>query len=78
MADVAVAVGAASSKRHDAIMNDEQLVAIFSSILDILTAMNTAYADDRGQTAALAKARDLVAAARASKPLPFGSGNVNV
>ena len=59
-------------------MNDEQLVAIFSSILDILTAMNTAYADDRGQTAALAKARDLVAAARASKPLAFGSGNVSV
>ena len=42
-------------------MNDAQLSAILVAILDILTAMNTAYADDRGQTDAIAKVRELVA-----------------
>ena len=34
-------------------MIDSQLTAILTAILDILTAMNTAYADDRGQTNAI-------------------------
>ena len=54
-------------------MNDAQLSAILVAILDILTAMNTeqrahsrrlsyaTYADDRGQTDAIAKVRELVA-----------------
>ena len=44
-------------------MIDSQLTAILTAILDILTAMNTAYADDHGQTNAIAKARELVASA---------------
>ena len=71
-------VGVARRKRHDAIMNNEQLVAILTSIVDILAVMNTAYADDRKQMPAIQKTRELIAAARASKPLPFGSGNVSV
>ena len=42
-------------------LTDAQLSAILVAILDILTAMNTAYADDRGQTDAIAKVRELVA-----------------
>ena len=49
-------------------MTDSQLTAILTAILDIL-AMNTAYADDRGQTNAIAKARELVASATKNVPL---------
>ena len=47
-------------------MTDAQLSAILGEILDILAALNTrlqagAYADDRGQTDAIAKVRELVA-----------------
>ena len=71
-------VGVARRKRHDGLMTDEQLSAILTSIMDILTEMNTAYSDDHGQMPAILKTRELIAAARASKPLPFGSGNVSV
>ena len=59
-------------------MIDSQLTAILTAILDILTAMNTAYADDHGQMPAIQKTRELIAAASTTKPLPFGSGSVNV
>ena len=34
-------------------LNDAQLAMILTSILDILTSMNTAYANDHGQTDAI-------------------------
>jgi len=53
-------------------MTDSQLTAILTSIADILAALNTraqagAFADDHGQAAAIAKARELIAAASATK-----------
>ena len=57
-------------------MTDAQLTAILTSILDILTVMNTAYSDEHGQMPAIAKARELVAAASTHKPGDSGSVNV--
>ena len=63
-------------------MTDAQLATILTSIMDILTEMNTAYVDrpiarDHAQTDAIAKVRALVAGT--TKPLPFGgSGSVSV
>ena len=69
-------------------MTDAQLATILTSIMDILTEMNTAYADDHGQMPAIQKkrelmpaiqkTRELIAAASTTKPLPFGSGSVSV
>ena len=60
-------------------MNNEQLVAILTSIVDILTVMNTAYADDHGQTDAIIKVRALIVTASTVKHVQFGgSGSVSV
>ena len=51
-------------------MTDAQLATILTSIMDILTEMNTAYSDDHGQMPAIQKTRELIAAASTTKPLP--------
>ena len=48
-------------------MTDAQLATILTSIMDILTEMNTAYSDDHGQMPAIEKTRELIAAASATK-----------
>ena len=74
---------AAASTAKEPRMTDSQLTAILTSIADILAALNAraqagAFADDHGQADAIAKARELIVAASTTKPLPFGSGSVNV
>ena len=56
-------------------MTDSQLTAILTCIVDILASIDVR----AEEVTAIAKARELVAAAETTKPVPFGgSGTVSV